>query len=67
MSPTVSPIELETPTSIAAGKKKKGELLFVITDTGASTYEELEDAEFTLAIYDEYSFEDICTVNNLMI
>lgn len=45
----------ETP----AGKKKRAELSFKLSDAGISTYEEIEDIEMTLYLYDMDKWETV--------
>lgn len=49
------------------GKKQKGSLEFLLTDADISTYEEIEDIELALTIYDSENWETISTVENIVI
>ena len=51
----------------SAGKKQKGTLEFLLTDADISTYEEIEDIELTLTIYDSDEWETINDVEGITI
>ena len=51
----------------SAGKKQKGTLEFLLTDADISTYEEIEDIELTLTIYDSDEWETISDVEGISI
>ena len=44
-------------SDISAGKKKKGEIELKISDADISTYEEIEDVELTMLVYDGENFQ----------
>lgn len=48
---------------ISAGKKKRGNIEFVVSDAGISAMEEIDDIEVTFQILDEDSYEVICTLD----
>lgn len=51
----------------SAGKKQKGNLEFLLTDADISTYEEIEEIELSLTIYDSENWETISTVEGIVI
>lgn len=50
-----------------AGKKQKGVLSFEVTDAEISTYEEIEELELTITIYDGDAWETISVVEGIVV
>ena len=51
----------------SAGKKQKGQLEFLLTDAGISTYEEIEEVEIDFTIYDSDNWETISTAEDIIV
>lgn len=54
-------------SGITAGHKKKGELGLKIDDADITTFEEIEEVEFNLYIYDSTAWERISTVDPITV